>query len=75
MFLSGILTIPPKPLPVLKLLLSVQGESGSARIIATGTEPMTSGTLGTLDPTMLDNGLYTLTLTAIDIGGHTSSTS
>ena len=34
--------------------------------IATGTTPVTNGTLGTLDTTLLANGSYTLTLTSKD---------
>ncbi len=41
--------------------------------IATGTSPITNGTLGTLDPTLLANGNYTLTLSALNAGGLTST--
>ena len=37
--------------------------------LATGTTPVAAGTLGTLDPTVLINDLYTLRLTVYDRGG------
>lgn len=45
------------------------------KTIATGTTPITNGTLGTLDPTVLANGSYVLTLTALNAGGLTSTSS
>jgi RHS repeat-associated protein len=41
--------------------------------IGTGTSPVTNGALGTFDPTMLLNGLYTVRLSALDADGHISS--
>ncbi len=43
--------------------------------IASGTTPITNGTLGTLDTTLLSNGAYDLTLTATNAGGLTTSSS
>lgn len=39
--------------------------------IATGNAPVSDGVLGTLDPTLLLNGLYTLRLTVQDAGNNT----
>ncbi len=38
--------------------------------IASGTAPATGGVLGRLDPTLLENGLYRLRLTAEDVNGQ-----
>ncbi|MDQ3907492.1 MAG: DUF6531 domain-containing protein, partial [Acidobacteriota bacterium] len=40
---------------------------------ATGTGAVASGALGTLDPTLMLNGIYTVRLTAADAYGQTSS--
>ncbi|MEO7100839.1 MAG: tandem-95 repeat protein [Luteolibacter sp.] len=45
------------------------------RVIATGTSQVTSGTLGTLDPTLLQNGLHILTLSGTTTNGLYASTS
>ncbi|MFO1311988.1 MAG: PASTA domain-containing protein [Burkholderiales bacterium] len=39
-------------------------------VIGQGTSPVSAGTLGAFDPTMLENDLYTLRLTAFDRGGN-----
>ena len=39
-------------------------------VIGEGTSPVTAGTLGTFDPTVLLNDLYTLRLTVFDRGGN-----
>jgi RHS repeat-associated protein len=44
-------------------------------ILATGGAPVSNGTLGTLDPTMLLNGLYTLRLRVYDAGGNVTEAS
>lgn len=48
---------------------------GSSRFteLARGTSSVTSGVLGTLDPTMLQNDTYVLRLTAVDTGGNSAS--
>lgn len=38
-------------------------------VIAAGTTPVVGGIIANLDPTLLANGDYTLTLTAINTGG------
>jgi RHS repeat-associated protein len=43
--------------------------------LATGTSDVTNGTLGTLDPSLLLNGLYTLRLTATNSVGQSSTVS
>ena len=45
------------------------GESEST-VFATGTTPVVNGRLGTLDPTLLLNGGYTIELTAEDFNGQ-----
>ncbi|MEO6475135.1 MAG: Ig-like domain-containing protein [Luteolibacter sp.] len=47
----------------------------SKKVIATGTSQVTSATLGTIDPTLLENGLYTLTLSGTTTTGLYASTS
>ncbi len=46
---------------------------GPPTVIASGTAPITNGTLGTLDTTLLANGAYDLTLTATNAGGLTTT--
>jgi RHS repeat-associated protein len=41
---------------------------------ATGTGPVSNGQLGTLDPTMMLNGLFDIRLSATDVYGQTSRT-
>jgi len=41
----------------------------SFTVFATGTSPVTNGALGTLDPTLLKNGIYVIRLTATDTNG------
>ena len=41
---------------------------------ATGTAPITNGPLGTLDPTLMKNGLYDVRLTATDTNGKSLMT-
>ena len=49
----------------LKYLIEIAPfETGVFQHAAVGTAPVTNGTLGTLDPTLLVNDLYTLRLTA-----------
>jgi hypothetical protein len=53
--------------------LSVRrGEVGEFTVIARGTTSVTNGNLGTFDPTLLENGLYTLRLEATDANQQTS---
>ena len=41
-------------------------------IIGSGTTPVINGTLGRLDPTLLENGMYRVLLTAEDVNGQMS---
>jgi YD repeat-containing protein len=41
---------------------------------ATGTRPVINGTLGTIDPTMMENGFYDLRLSVEDTSGQVSTT-
>ncbi|MGH9206298.1 MAG: putative Ig domain-containing protein, partial [Acidimicrobiales bacterium] len=43
--------------------------------VGQGTTSVTNGTLGTFDPTLLADGSYTLTLSAINTGGKTATAS
>jgi RHS repeat-associated protein len=43
--------------------------------VSTGNMPVTNGTLGTFDPTVLLNGIYTVRLVATDAAGQTATTS
>ncbi|MEO5916835.1 MAG: Ig-like domain-containing protein, partial [Luteolibacter sp.] len=45
------------------------------KVIASGTSQATSASLGTLDPTLLENGVYTLTLSGNTINGLYASVS
>ncbi|MBI3245681.1 MAG: VCBS repeat-containing protein [Deltaproteobacteria bacterium] len=42
-------------------------------LLTTGTAPVTNGQLGTLDPTVLLNDIYTVRLTVFDLGGNTTT--
>src|SRR5439155_21472078 len=44
-------------------------------VLTTGTAPVTDGVLGTLDPTLLLNDLYTLRLTVFDRANNTAEAS
>jgi RHS repeat-associated protein len=44
-------------------------------VFASGTGPVTQGSLGTLDPTLLLNGTYSVRLTATDANGQFTTTS
>jgi RHS repeat-associated protein len=48
-------------------------DTGEFRTIATG-DPVEGGFLGTFDPTLLENGIYTIRLTATDAARQRSST-
>lgn len=52
-----------------ELAISPTGKDTFATF-AEGTSSITSGVLGRFDPTLLQNGLYTLRLTALDAGGN-----
>ncbi len=54
-----------------ELAIAPAGES-TWTVIAAGTSPVSAGTLGTLDPAVLVNDLYTLRLTVFDRGGNAS---
>lgn len=47
-----------------------RGEDAPVQIIASGTDERTSASLGSLDPTLLMNGLYILSLDVLDRGGN-----
>jgi RHS repeat-associated protein/uncharacterized repeat protein (TIGR01451 family) len=58
---------------LLRYTLEVAAVDGTgARVISSGTAPVTGGVLGRLDPTLLENGLYRVRLTAEDVNGNTS---
>jgi RHS repeat-associated protein len=42
-------------------------------VFATGNGPVTAGVLGRLDPSLMQNGLYDVLLTAIDANGNTTT--
>ena len=46
---------------------------GKFQLLATGAAPIAAGTLTSLDPSQLANGIYRLRLTAADIGGRSAS--
>ena len=48
--------------------------SSTFTTLASGTAPVSAGTLATFDPTAMANGPYVLRLTATDIAGRTSQT-
>ncbi len=50
-----------------ELAIAAAGTNGW-NVIGSGTTPVSNGTLGTLDPTALINGAYTLRLTVFDSG-------
>ncbi|MHC5537619.1 RHS repeat-associated core domain-containing protein [Singulisphaera rosea] len=50
-------------------------ESSTFTTIATGTAPLSDGSLGTFDPTMLPDGPYTLKLTSTDTSSQTTTVS
>ena len=56
-----------------QLLVSPTG-LGQWRELARGSQAVSNGTLGTLDPTLLTNGQYDLLLTAWDANGANSNT-
>jgi RHS repeat-associated protein len=56
------------------LEIAPAGESNFTRI-GSGTAPVAGGVLGTLDPTLLLNDLYTLRLTVLTTSGGSASTS
>lgn len=55
-----------------ELSLAASGDS-TYTPFGQGTSAVTSGALGTLDPTLLLNGAYTLRLTVFDAGGNTTT--
>ncbi len=55
--------------------LTLTDARGSVTTLATGQTAVSNTTLATLDPAALENGVYTLTLTASDVSGNTSTVS
>jgi hypothetical protein len=53
--------------------LTLDGLSADDLVIGSGTAEVTSGVLGSIDPTILANGVYELELSAVDAGGNTAS--
>ncbi len=51
------------------LVLAPAENPNAATTINSGTNEVTNGVLGTLDPTLMINGLYTLTLYVVEQGG------
>ncbi|MBI3801747.1 MAG: PASTA domain-containing protein, partial [Deltaproteobacteria bacterium] len=56
-----------------KLEIAPAGET-TFTLLASGMAPSTGGVLGTLDPTVLLNDLYTVRLTVFDLGGNATTT-
>src|SRR5207248_8995663 len=56
-------------------LTATMSGSGTPITLGSGTTPVSNAALGTLDPTLLLNGLYAVTLTAVDVSGQTTTTS
>ena len=54
------------------LQYSVEGQN-QWTTFATGTTPVVNGTLGTLDPTMMENGFYDVRLTVEDTSGQVTT--
>ncbi len=54
------------------LQYSVEGQN-QWTTFATGTAPVSNGTLGTIDPTMMDNGFYDVRLTVLDSSGQVTT--
>lgn len=58
---------------LLRYTLEVAGvDDNNFTVIGSGTTPVIDGTLGSLDPTLLENGMYTVRLTAEDVNGQIS---
>jgi RHS repeat-associated protein len=55
-----------------ELAVAPAGET-TFTLLTTGATPVTNGKLGTLDPTVLLNDLYTVRLTVFDQGGNTAT--
>jgi RHS repeat-associated protein len=55
--------------------LNEEGTTPVWTTIAAGSAPVTNGVLGTFDPTLLLNGIYTVRLVATDAAGQTTTTS
>lgn len=59
-----------------RLEYSLNTDAGSAAqvwtTIASGSTPVTNGLLGTFDPTLLVNGMYSIRLRAVNAGGQVS---
>ena len=53
----------------------LDGQGGEFTVFATGDTPKMAEVLGTLDPTLLLNGLYEIQLTATDFQGRSTATS
>jgi len=66
-------TIQDSALASYELTLAPAEGDGEARVIATGTAPASNEVIGTLDPTLIANGVYRLTLTATNLSGFSSS--
>jgi YD repeat-containing protein len=69
---SVIATIEDEQLIYWQLLMR-KGNNANDEIIAEGdAQPIVSQAIAEIDPTMMINGLYTLTLIAVDLGGNES---
>jgi RHS repeat-associated protein len=55
-------------------LAIAKGERASFTTIAEGSNEVTENTIGQLDPTLLENGIYRVRLRAIDVNGLSSET-
>ncbi len=68
------ITAPPTRPDLLQYTLqySVEGQN-QWTTFATGTTPVVNGLLGTIDPTMMDNGFYDVRLTVEDTSGQVTT--
>jgi RHS repeat-associated protein len=57
-----------------RLSLARLDDDGAPRLLAAGSAPVASAALGSLDTTLLQNGLYRLHLVAEDVNGATGET-
>ncbi len=55
--------------------LTLTDARGSVTTLTTGQSTVAAATIATLNPAALENGVYTLTLTASDVSGNSSSVS
>ena len=54
---------------------AVPNEGGESRLIASGSGPVDNAVIAQFDPTLLRNGSWSIEVTAVDGGGHTTTQS